>query len=368
MTNKPLSLYFHFPFCVKKCAYCAFYSLQAQPEEIKNAYCGALEKQIGFLPREREIISVYFGGGTPSSLGAERLCKLIEKIKERCSLAPDCEITVEVNPGTAGESDFYALYAAGFNRISAGVQSANDETLAFLGRIHDFRQARECILAAKRAGFANIGADLIFALPGQSAEDFLHSIDSVCDLGVQHISAYSLQLEPGTPLYAKRGTLCFPDEEAEEAVYGALCARLKERGYEHYEISSFALPGFRARHNGVYWNRGEYLGIGAGAHSFYGGKRFSAPCDINAFIQKAGDSLFAPTDRETAPLITVAEAEEERVMLGLRTSDGAVVPPGARVKARRIAEAGFGVFDGERLVLNEKGFRVSNEIIAEVLI
>lgn len=368
MTNKPLSLYFHFPFCVKKCAYCAFYSLPAQPEETKSAYCEALAKQISLLPQGRRIISVYFGGGTPTCLGAERLCKLIGLIKERCLIASDCEITVEANPGTVGEEALSALYKAGANRLSVGVQSADDGVLAFLGRIHRFADARECICAAKRAGFENISADLMFALPGQTAEELVKSAEAVCGLGARHISAYSLQLEPGTPLYEKRGSLVFPDEDAEEAAYGALCAVLAEKGYEHYEISSFALPGFKARHNSVYWDRGEYLGIGAGAHSFYGGKRFSSPRDINAFIKKAGFSLFAPTDFDTAPVISEEEAEEERIMLGLRTSNGAKIPAEARGRAKRIAELGYGAFDGERLILNEKGFRVSNVIIAEVLV
>ena len=367
MTNNPLSLYLHFPFCVKKCAYCAFYSLPEQPEDLKSAYCEALLKQISFLPADRVIKSVYFGGGTPSCLGAERLCKLLCAIKTRCALAPDCEITAEVNPGTVNGGALKALYTAGFNRLSAGVQSASDKTLEFLGRIHRFAEARECIIAARAAGFANISADLMFALPGQTEEELLHGIDAVCGLGVTHLSVYSLQLEPGTPLYEKRETLDFPAEEAEEAAYNALCARLKEYGYEHYEISSFALPGFEARHNGAYWDRSDYLGLGAGAHSFYRGRRFSSPCDINAYIAKAGDSLLAPTNFGSAPEITAEEAEEERVMLGLRTGKGALIPARAKEKAERIAALGYGDYNGERLVLNEKGFRVSNRIIADIL-
>lgn len=366
-TNKDLSLYFHIPFCVKKCEYCAFYSLPRAGEEIKALYFDAIKKQISFLPRERRIISVYFGGGTPPVLGVNRLCKLVESVVSGFRLSDNCEITVEINPGTAGAEELKSLRAAGFNRISLGIQSADDAVLTRLGRIHDYAAAEKCVAYARAAGFDNLSADVMFALPGQTAEGFLISLEKIVSLGPDHISAYSLQLEEETPFYSKRDLLDFPEEDVEEAQYGSLCGYLKSKGYEHYEVSSFAKPGFKARHNSVYWDMGEYFGLGAAAHSFFNGKRFYSPPDVNAYIKKAQEGLFAPTNYEEALVAGEDDMAEERLMLGLRTSAGATVPTLKKDAAERIARLGYGTFDGERLILNDKGFRVSNAIIAKLI-
>ena len=367
MTNKPLALYFHFPFCLKKCGYCAFYSFPCAEDSFKQAYCEALESQLAFLPRDRVITSVYFGGGTPPVAGVGRLCKLLRRIKSDFVLSDDCEITVEVNPGTVSGSDLRALCEAGANRVSIGVQSADDGVLKALSRIHDFETAKRCIESALRAGIENVSADVMFALPGQSVDGFSRGLEKIIALGVKHLSAYSLQLEEGTPFWNDRESLEFPAEETEEAQYSALCGITRGHGFEHYEISSFALPGFESRHNGTYWARGEYFGFGAGAHSFYRGKRFSSPKDAKVYIKHAPESLFAATDFASAPDISQAEAEEELVMLGLRTDRGAEIPEASLETARRIAALGYGTLNGRRLVLNDRGFRVSNEIIAEIL-
>ncbi len=367
MTNR-ISLYFHIPFCVKKCDYCAFYSLPAQGDEIKHLYFEALNNQIDGFETDKTVSTVYFGGGTPPLLGVERLCLIIEALKSKYNLANDCEITVEINPGTVEMKDLALLRQAGVNRISVGVQSADDEVLKFLGRIHSFEQAKKCICQAQAVGIENISADIIFALPNQGFDTFEKGVRAIADLGVKHISAYSLQLEEGTPLYFKKDTLSFPDEDDEEAQYDVLCKILKEKGFRHYEISSFCKDGFESKHNLNYWTLGDYFGFGAGAHSFYKGKRFSAVTDINEFIAKSRISAFAVTDFEDAVLISAEEAEEERIMLGLRTDRGAFIPEGARETARRIANLGFGEFESNILKLNSKGFRVSNEIISEILV
>ncbi len=367
MTNN-LSLYIHIPFCVKKCDYCAFYSLANQSEDIKQKYFEALIRQIGFFETDRPIGSVYFGGGTPPTLGVGRLCKLIDFISTRFKLTSDCEITVEVNPGTVDKSSLEALKSVGANRLSIGIQAADDAVLRSIGRIHSIEQAKQCVADARSVGFKNISADIIFALPNQTVETFTKGVYDVMSTDVDHISAYSLQLEEGTPLFERRQTLCFPDEESEERQYEALCRVLTENGFKHYEISSFCKDGFESRHNMNYWARGEYFGFGAGAHSFIFGKRFSALADVDEFIEKSCVSLLAPTDFDDAELISDGEAEEERVMLGLRTSRGAIVPQRSFDAAKKIAMLGYGTFENGILSLNSKGFRVSNEIIAEILI
>lgn len=367
MTNKPISFYFHIPFCVKKCDYCAFFSLAAQGEELKQRYFEALLRQLSLFPTDRIVKTVYFGGGTPPILGIERLCRLIGAVSERFELADDCEITVEVNPGTVDRQAIAELKKAGANRLSVGIQSANDRVLKSIGRIHTFEQARECIDFARNAGFNNISADVIFALPSQIVDELEDGLKQIISTGITHISVYSLQLEAGTPLFERRNELIFPDEDGEERQYESVCRILSENGFEHYEISSFSKPGFRSRHNMNYWKGGEYFGFGAGAHSFCFGKRFSSPGDIGAFIEKSFTSLLEPTDFNESPFLTQTEAEEERIMLGLRTADGALIPDSAAERARRIAELGYGTFENRVLKLNSRGFRVSNSIIAQIL-
>lgn len=366
MTNS-LSLYFHIPFCLKKCNYCAFYSLPCQEDEVKEAYCNALLRQISFLKTDKEIQTVYFGGGTPPLLGVHRLCRLLSAVKSQFTLARDCEITLEVNPATVDLSALQLLRSAGFNRLSVGIQSADDKVLNFLGRAHSFAQARQCIADGRKASFENISADIIFALPDMTVDSLRYSIENIMSTNVDHISAYSLQLEEGTPLYKSRDTLNFPEEDSEEEQYHLLCDMLTEGGYRHYEVSSYGRDGFQSRHNLNYWRRGEYFGFGAGAHSFYNGKRFSAPDDITHFIEKSAISLLAPTDFYTAPDLSPDEAEEERIMLGLRTSYGAEIPQKAHSIAEKIANLGYGTFQKGVLALNSRGFRVSNQIIAQLL-
>ncbi len=367
MTNR-ISLYFHIPFCVKKCDYCAFYSLPAQKDDIKQAYFKALLNQIDRFETDKTVSTVYFGGGTPPLLGVDRICEIICALKDKFVFDKDIEITVEVNPETIDKNGFECLKRAGVNRISVGIQSADDGVLKNIGRIHTFETAKRCITDAKSAGLENISADIIFALPNQSNEVFEEGVLKIADLGVTHISAYSLQLEEGTPLYCRKDALEFPDEDCEEAQYDALCRILKGKGFEHYEISSFCKGGFESKHNMTYWARGEYFGFGAGAHSFFGGKRFFAVNDIEEFIRKSNISAFAPTNFDEVPFITEEEGEEERIMLGLRTNRGALIPENAKERAKRIAKMGFGSFEDGILRLNSRGFRVSNEIISEILL
>lgn len=324
--------------------------------------------QIDMFETDKTVSTVYFGGGTPPLLGVERICLIINALKNKFNLAEDCEITVEVNPGTVVKEDFVLLKNAGVNRISVGVQSADDGVLRSIGRIHGFEQAKRCIDDAKAVGFENISADIIFALPSQNLETFKNGVRKIANLGVKHISAYSLQLEEGTPLYCRKDSLIFPSEDEEEAQYDALCEILKENGFEHYEISSFCKDGFESKHNLNYWQLGEYFGFGASAHSFFEGKRFSAVANVEEFIEKSKNSVFGATDFEDSSLISNDEAEEERIMLGLRTNRGVLIPERAHKTAKKIADLGFGAFENGVLKLNSRGFRVSNEIISEILV
>ncbi len=366
MTNN-ISLYFHIPFCIKKCDYCAFYSLENQGDEIKQKYYEALIRQINLFETDKTVSTVYFGGGTPPILGIERLCGLIKAVKDRFEIGSDAEITVEVNPATVMFEDLRLLHQSGANRLSVGIQSADDDILKSIGRIHSFEQGRECIEMARKCGFENISADIIFALPNCGIECFEKSVISIAQTGVDHISAYSLQLEEETPLFKRAEKLCFPNEDEEEAQYDALCKILKEKGFEHYEISSFCKKSFESKHNLNYWATGEYFGFGAGAHSFYKGKRFSAKANVLDFIDNTNISLLAPTDFDACETLSQQEREEEKVLLGLRTNRGAIIPNSKRDIAKNITEMGFGSFDGERLILNSKGFRVSNAIIGKIL-
>ncbi len=366
MTNN-ISLYFHIPFCIRKCDYCAFFSETNQSEETKQEYYEALLQQIDFFETDKTVSTVYFGGGTPPILKIERLCGLIKAFFEKFRLSQDAEITVEVNPATVNFEDLKELRKAGANRLSIGIQSADDRILKSIGRIHDFRQGQECIEAARKAGFENISADIIFALPDCDLESFEKSVVSIAETGVDHISAYSLQLEEGTPLFKRANELIFPDEDQEEAQYEALCRILKEKGFEHYEVSSYCKKGFESKHNMNYWATGEYFGFGAGAHSYFMGRRFSAKGDLKYFIEKSRDSLLAPTNFVECDVLSQEEIQEEKILLGLRTNRGAIIPESKIEVAKSFAKMGFGCFDGERLILNSKGFRVSNAIIGKIL-
>lgn len=366
MENKQLMLYFHIPFCVSKCAYCAFYSAPCKDETIKDKYAHALINQLSAFNRSGHLVtSAYFGGGTPTVLGCHRLQSILCAAKKHFDISSDAEITVEANPGTVNEDDLRTLKAAGFNRLSLGAQSFNDSTLKLLNRAHTAVEFEECFLTARQVGFNNISADLIFGLPNESMSMLEHSINRLLALKPEHISVYGLSLEEGTPLFMNREQLVIPDEDAEEEQYRTVCRLLGDNGYLHYEISNFAKPGKEARHNTGYWKRVPYLGFGASAHSFFDNKRFSAVCDTMSYIELSSKGLFAPTDYYSVPTLTREEEEDERIMLGLRLKEGVEMP--ACPLPRRFIDEGFAVYNGGRLSLTEKGFRVSNAIIAMIV-
>lgn len=359
-----LGLYFHIPFCASKCAYCDFYSFPsaaAQMDAYTAALCGRLR---AFPPQQAD--TVYFGGGTPSLLGGERIAAVLSAARRHFTITEDAEITVECNPDSIDDALLSTLRAAGVGRLSIGIQSAHEDELRLLGRRHTFAQARQAVQRARAHGFRNLSLDLMYGLPGQTTEKFLISVERVLELCPEHLSCYGLKLEEGTPLYLAQPTLPSDDEQAE--TYLALCGRLAAAGLEHYEISNFCRPGFRARHNAKYWDLSEYLGIGAAAHSYFGGRRFAFPRDAAAFMHGA-----PPVPEEQ---VEGFDARAEYLMLRLRTSDGVSraeymqrfgdFAPVERV-LRPLARHGLAVCGESGCRLTEQGFLVSNAVIAQLI-
>jgi len=371
-----LGLYIHIPFCASKCGYCDFYSIADAGEDVKNGYLKALEKHmdeyVDLLSGHYTVDTVYIGGGTPSQLGEKRLLKLISSAEKKFSVAKDAEITVEINPENADYKFLKNLRSAGVNRLSIGMQSSDDAHLRALGRIHDAKKTETCVEDAKRAGFTNISLDLMYALPNQTIEDFMRSIDDAVALGPQHLSCYALKLEPGVRMYPMKEEQ--PDDDTQADMYLAMIERLKKAGFAQYEISNFCRPGFRSKHNFKYWDLSEYLGIGPGAHSFLNGMRFSYVKDANAYIDGIlkGEDISDERDE-----ISTKERHGEYIMLMLRTSDGIDEDKFYRMfgldfspyaeKLEKYRAGGFALHDYHTWRLTEKGFFVSNTIISDII-
>lgn len=276
-------IYIHVPFCDGKCPYCDFYSVRGSAS-LFDEYTQAMETAICDWAEKTDIPveTVYFGGGTPSLLGAKRLEKILNRLQADFSVDEAAEITLEANPNSVDEKFFTELRAAGFNRLSMGLQSANEDELKLLGRRHTAADAAKAVKMARTAGFENISLDLMLGLPNSNTDKLKHSIEFAASLDIEHISSYILKIEEGTPFAAKGIQLPDGDDTAEQYLF---CVdELAWHGYGQYEISNFSRPGRESRHNLIYWHGEEYLGLGAGAHSFLGGKRFYYPRDFIAFI------------------------------------------------------------------------------------
>lgn len=369
--GKPtLGLYIHIPFCKAKCAYCDFYSL-AHSEEKMDAYMAALLRHLEEVaPRAAgmQVDTVYFGGGTPSYLGAARLCRILQTVLRRYDVARDAEITLEANPDSAGDwKELRRLRRAGFNRLSLGVQSTDDALLRRIGRVHTYEQVQQAVKAARQAKFTNLSLDLIYGLPGQTVEDWQRTLADAVALGPEHLSCYGLKLEEGTPLWQQRQTLTLPDDDAQADMYLYTVAALGEMGYEQYEISNFAKPGKASRHNLKYWNMEEYAGFGPGAHSDFGGVRYGYVRDIDSYI--AGKLVLSESENDS----TLAR-DYEYVMLSLRTAAGIDRQTFEKRYRQRFQpmETLFEQYEKAGLALpteggwrlTPKGFLVSNSIIA----
>lgn len=368
-------LYIHVPFCAAKCPYCDFYSLVGR--EKTDAYCAAVTDELRTLRRvgpladslkDREISTVYFGGGTPSFLGAENLAALLRAVKENFNVAPGAEITAECNPSSSLAPGFFETLAeSGVNRVSLGMQSAVDAERKRLGRRATAADVGSAVKKCQRAGVSNISIDIMLGVPGQTEQSLLSSLDFAASLGATHLSAYLLSIEEGTFFAKKRDTLDLPDEDAVCDWYLAMCGHLKSRGYRHYEISNFCLPGFEARHNTAYWRDGEYLGIGPAAHSFLNGRRFYFPRDLDGFIRGEPPVDDGPGGGWEEGLMLALRLDTGVSLRDIEDRFGVVPSPAFADVLRKYQAGGLLTFDGDCLALTERGFLVSNTLIGEII-
>ena len=373
---KPLGLYIHIPFCKQKCVYCDFYSLagnESRMDDYTDALCAHLTETAPFAAGHT-VDTVYFGGGTPSYLGERRLVKILKTVQKKYHVAKDAEITLEANPDSAGDWKYLkALRKAGVNRVSLGMQSACDEELREIGRVHTMEQVRAAVEAARKAKIDNLSLDLIYGLPGQTMERWQANLTAAVDLAPEHLSCYGLKVEEGTPLYARRDSADLPGDEEQADMYLWTVEYLARHGYQQYEISNFARTGRESRHNLKYWTLQEYAGFGPGAHSDFGGVRYAYDRDLEGYIRGVLEGRPMVSEWETIPPL---ERDTEYIMLRLRTKLG--LCPAAFETAfrrrfaplepmlRRCAQAGYAVFEEERWRLTPRGYLVSNQIIGEL--
>ena len=313
-------LYIHIPFCKQRCRYCAFYSttLNDKRDEYTHALCRELTQRKEYAGEP--VSTIYFGGGTPTMLNPEQIERIMHTIKENYAIAPEPEITIECNPDDLTPERLTSLAACGFNRISMGVQTFDDDILKTIGRRHTAAAACKAVENARAAGFSNISIDLIFALPGSTPQSWLHDLRTAISLRPTHISAYNLMYEENTPLLRdlEEGKITELSEEENLQQFTMLIDELKKAGYRHYEISNFALPGYESRHNSSYWCGTPYTGCGAAAHSYNGTERRWNVASVTEYIKgiNSGAPLF---ESET---LTTEEKYNDTVLTRLRTADG----------------------------------------------
>ena len=370
--KKSLGIYLHVPFCVQKCRYCDFCSVAGRSAEVISEYCqrlAATARDFAKRAGDFQVDTVYFGGGTPSlmSLGDAEL--VMNTLSAHYDIAKDAEITFECNPATADLEYFRGIRALGINRISMGLQSALDSELALLGRIHTAEEFSRTFEDARRAGFDNISADLMYGIPDQTMESFCRSIDYLAAHVPEHISAYALSVEEGTYFHKHRAELSLADDDVQSDMYLECVSRLAKHGYERYEISNFAKGGRYSRHNTRYWKRLDYVGFGVAAHSCFDGKRFGNSRDIGAFLR--GEDI-----TEEIATLTDEDVRAEYIMLGLRLAEGIDTEEfsrrfGEKIEenptTRRYIENGFMRLSDGRLAFEDKGFLVSNSILADII-
>ena len=375
----PLELYVHIPFCVRKCQYCDFLSGPSD-EETKDRYIEALLKEIRAAEHteDYEIVSVFIGGGTPSALKAEAIASIMRTLQEKFFFCEDAEVTIEANPGTVDPEKLTIYRNVGINRLSLGLQSTDAEELKLLGRIHSYEEFLKSYEWAREAGFSNINIDLMFAIPGQTGEAWRQHLYQVAELNPEHISAYSLIIEEGTP-FAEQN-LDLPDEDTEYQMYEDTAEILERYGYRQYEISNYAKQGYMCRHNAGYWQRLEYLGFGLGASSLYGGMRFSNTHQMQEYLKESRNPDRKPEQiRKDVTVLSRNEQIEEFMFLGLRMTEGISekkFEENFNVRLmdiygdilQKYEETGFMEHIETKWRLTRKGIHVSNHILADFLL
>ena len=376
--NGGMELYLHMPFCVRKCAYCDFLSFPTD-QETQNLYTRRLREDIDAMGKKYGDIpvdTIFIGGGTPSVPDSALIVGIMEHVRKAFHVAEGAEISREANPGTVTREKLTDYRRAGINRLSFGLQSANDRELKLLGRIHTWAEFLESFHLARECGFTNINIDLMSALPGQTRESWKDTLKRVTDLNPEHISAYSLIIEDGTPFGEKYGSeegrKLLPDEDSEREMYYETKRFLQDCGYERYEISNYAKPGRACRHNIGYWTGLPYLGLGLGASSYMDGCRFAVNSDMKQYLEEK-PGMFTDVEK-----LTKKDMEEEFFYVGLRMTAGVSLPEFERrfgVSAKDVypglmemfVEEKAAVFQGDRFVLTDYGLDVSNYIMAQFL-
>ena len=377
--KKDLGLYIHIPFCVKKCAYCDFLSWKGSDEE-REAYVQALEKEISSyseFAKDYRVSTVFFGGGTPSVLEGEQTERILKKIRDTFRVEKDAEITLEMNPGTAQKEKLLLYRELGINRLSIGLQSVKNENLKLLGRIHTYGDFLDSYRMAREAGFDNISADLISSLPGQTLEEWKEELEILQETPLEHISVYQLIIEKGTEFYEKYGENeeLLPDEETSREIYLWTGKYLKEHGFEQYEISNYARPSRKSRHNLRYWERKDYLGLGLGAASMVHNIRMSNTRDWEKYIEGSQNPKRL---REEVEFLEEPRQMEEFMFLGLRKTEGVSRKEFRRTFGRELdmvyekalekhLENGMLEASKDRIRLSQAGILVSNQVLSDFI-
>ena len=382
--SKKIEIYIHIPFCVKKCAYCDFLSCPAD-DETKDRYVQALCREIEWSKdclKEYLVDTVFIGGGTPSILEEKYIGQILETLRNAARVSDDAEITIECNPGTLTMEKLEAYKDAGINRISLGLQSANDKELKTIGRIHDYEEFKKSFNLARLAGFKNINVDLMSALPGQTLDSYKDTLAKAITLNPDHISAYSLIVEDETALkdMVESGEVNLPSEDDEREMYYYTKEFLGRTGYKRYEISNYAKDGFECRHNIGYWKRVEYLGFGIGAASLFKGERFSNTSDINRYMHILEEDVMNADEiwdslNENTETLTQNDEMEEFMFLGLRMTDGVSKSDFKKIfncdieavygnVIEKLANQNLIKEAGDLITLTDKGIDTSNIVLA----
>ena len=373
-----LALYLHIPYCKQKCPYCDFNSYD---NGIDKDFVPALKEEIGLKTKnidQYQIGSIFFGGGTPTSLSSAQITDILNACFKNFSIESDCEVSIEANPGTINDQYLKILRENGFNRLSLGCQSFNDALLKKIGRIHNCDEIYQSVSAAREAGFNNVSLDLMFGLPGQSLEIWEETLQSATQLKPTHLSVYNLTIEKETPFYdqLRKGKLILPSEELQSKMYEKAVQYLLSAGYIHYEISNFAVKGYECRHNKIYWNNNEYAGFGPGAASYLNGTRskniLSPGKYIETLLEKKEIPLF---EKET---LDQKKSMGETLMLGLRMVNGINLSDFEKrfgqsldsefgEKIRKLSDEQFLEYSDKKLKLTHKGILFSNEVFVELV-
>ena len=375
----PLGIYVHVPFCRSKCQYCDFYSLTCKDDKSIETYIRAIcahIRETGPLTPGYKVDTIYFGGGTPSFLGADALATILTTIRRVFDVDPNAEITLEANPDSLSDQLLRRVRAEGFNRISLGVQTDDDELLKKLGRPHDYAQVISAVQRVRKAGFKNLSLDLMYGLPGQTLLNWKDTLERVITLNPDHISCYALKVEEGTPFYQVKDLLNIADDDVQAEMYLAGVEILRSHGFRQYEISNFARKGLYSRHNMKYWSGGEYLGFGPAASSDFGGRRFTIIRDLQGYVNgiKTGGAILDEVDE-----VPLRERAGEYLMLRLRTISGInryeyehkFLLPFDDIEAalERSRTMGYAMRSEEgRWRLTPRGYLISNDIITDLLL